>query len=127
MSEEKAPDREALLALAERVETAEAILKPGDWAVFCSRSYSCYMTHDFGVIDAVTPKTVRAKTGVGRRLHRYDRANVLPAASEEDARLICAQLDSAKAEAIRREREAEAYYKRFLGKTYARALAGDRP
>lgn len=94
----------------------------GDWAVVCTRSYSSYMSHEVAVIDSVKPKTVWAKVGFGRRLRRIERENVIPAQDEQDARRICARLDSAKAEAQRREREARAYYKQQLGKAYASAI-----
>lgn len=94
----------------------------GDWIVACSRAYSSYMSHEVAVVDSVKPNTVWAKVGFGRRLRRFDRENVIPATDEQDARRICAQLDSAKAEANRREREARDFYKQRLGRIYASAI-----
>jgi len=103
-------------------EAPKPALLPGDWAVFCTRSYGAYMSHETGVIDAVKPKTIMAKVGYGRRLRRFDIGNVIPANSEQDARRICTQLESAKAEAVRRTREAEGSYKQKLGQVYTKAV-----
>lgn len=105
----------------------EALIpRAGDWVVTCSRAYSCYMSHEVGVVYSVKPKTIWAKIGMGRRLNRFDRDNVIVAADEQDARRICALLDSAKAEANRRESEARSFYKQKLGKIYASAIEARR-
>jgi hypothetical protein len=102
------------------------VFAAGEWAVFCRRSYGCYLSHEVGVIDAVKPKTIYAKIGFGRRLNHYSHDDVIPARDEAHARLIRDHLDSAKAEAQRREREAGVFYKKALGKTYAQAIEARR-
>lgn len=104
----------------------DGIPSAGEWAVFCRRSYGYYIAHEVGVVDSVKPKTIWAKTGYGRRLHKFSHEDVIPAIDEAHARRICEKLDSAKAETQRRERAAQDAYKQTIGRIYAQAIEARR-
>ena len=103
------------------------MLKTGDWVVIAEgrRGFgSMGERYEVGQAEHVTAKTVRT---VGRAHYRQTHAIdlVTVCADEEAAKLLCARLESARAELNRRISEATKAYRKTADELLSTPLSGE--